>query len=660
MNFIEKAKIIFKSQEAKIILLISAIWLTGCIVMLIPGVRYCIILVGEFFLKRPLNHPIWHERLIVYDTIAIIFCICFFCVYVLYIKRSIFRSIFKSQKAKIFLLASAIWLVWCFGLLIPGVRYCIIMVGEFFLQRPLNHQIWHERFKLCGIWGIFQYICSLCIYLLYKNTKNGKISLRILTVFFISVYCLIFVIIIMYNASWTIGDDYMFVTTSAINKYGPFSPFYGFSSGRFFPLGLYHFNILLFIFRCLGINIGLPMKAHLLVLAFFYIISFLSLYFLFKKTDSIYNTKNPIINLFFACTFFALGTSFNDVFLIISSAEAVIIMLFSIFMYVYYKAIETDKVKYYVIALLAAVYCTYCKEPVFGVFIVIAVINHIFRYKKESIREKIFYYTLITNGILYITLYYFLSYRISNTFYGGTKSLSFQTMLLVFTKNPILIIMFLFGFIRLYFIIIKKEREHMYFDCLSFSGMAYAFAYFVLNMKNAYYFMPAIILFCPSLVYWIKYAYRKKHIYALTCFFILIPLYIYNIKQEMTGLNWIYWNREFYKPYITTLFSEYNDNKEFIWYEAETEYSDNRRWRRIVLNAFLNNLNMTEGKEFFTSKTDYDDNDYFKQDILFFYPVENYRRQPMPNKLKEILEINNFEVFYPYSYHNEVYIYRRN
>jgi hypothetical protein len=194
--------------------------------------------------------------------------------------------------------------------------------------------------------------------------------------------------------------------------------------------------------------------------------------------------------------------------------EAQEIMFFSIFMYMYYRALETDKKKYYIAALAAVVYNSYCKEPVFGAFLVVAVSNLLFGYKKQSKREKIFYMALVVNAVLFVVMYYLISFRNTAKFYseGRTTINGLRFIGSILSETPMLTVMMIFGLFRFGAVIIKKERYHLYYDNLLFAGISYAFAYILLHLNGSYYFLPSIILFLPSLVYWIKYLYNAKKI----------------------------------------------------------------------------------------------------------------------------------------------------
>jgi hypothetical protein len=221
----------------------------------------------------------------------------------------------------------------------------------------------------------------------------------------------------------------------------------------------------------------------------------------------------------------------------------------------------------------------------------------------------------------------------------------------IFGQNPALIIMFSFGIIRLYFILFKKDKDHLFYDSLLFAGIAYTFAYaVVLHLNAGYYFLPSIILFLPSLFYWIKYLFEIKRIYALFLLIILLFIYKNNLIQTVEQISGIYRYRQEFLPYITDLLSEHNNGKEFIWYESDNRLTDNtfyiavRNWRKYTENAFLNYLNKSENIDFFVV-TNSMEHTSMDRNILLFYPVDNDQYQPIPDNIATILQDNNFLLY---------------
>jgi hypothetical protein len=547
------------------------------------------------------------------------------------------------------LLFSLVYFAGSLLLFVPAFQRIIIMFGEFLARRPLNRPVWHDRFMVWPFQLAVLYVLFLIVFFsenmfvgdfLRKNKKCIS--------FFVIFFLLLGIFAIMFQANWTFGDDHQFLTTTAVNKYLLVRP----AGGRFFPLGLIHYNIPLFVFRILGINSGLPVEAHFLLVALFFSVSVVCLFLLFTRIEPVKGRVHPVFTLFFSFTFFLLGESFRCIFMSLIYPETPVVMLFSVFMLMYYRALETDKKRYYIAALLAAVYSSYCKEPVFGALLVVAASNHLFRYKNQSTRERVFHTALIANGILFIALYYFFSFRNATGFYNeGRVAVSGARFIIsILSKNPVLILMLIFALFRLGAVIIKKDKAHLYYDSLLFAGAAYSFAYVLLHLNGGHYFLPSIILFLPSLVYWVKYWYQTNKNCMLPVFGCIMLIYFCNIVGIAPGIPNTWKDRNEFIPYIATLHAEYKEGKKFIWYESDNMINDNtfyqeaRGWGKHTENAFLNYTNKSEGKEFFTVIKNRDEID-LNENVLFFYPLDNDQGQPMPSRLVEKLSASNFEVF---------------
>jgi len=560
-----------------------------------------------------------------------------------------------------FVCISVLLLAFCFSLFIPPIRNLIFRFVEILVHRPINHPYWHKVFIGIGIGGLVLCAFFLEFYLsIISQIIAGRIS-NIYAITFSLIFVFVFVFAIMYKANWFYIDQFSIIKATAVNKYFPkYSPG---NDGRFTPFGWIHYNLLLFVFRCLG-QYRTPVEAYYATMSIFFIVTFFCLYFLFiriepAKTECVYS----LVNCFFACTFIILGGDFFFIYSCLVSFETQVIMMFAVFMLMYHKALKTDKIRYYTIAFLSAIYTTYCKEPVFDVFLVIAFVNYLFRYNKSK-REKMFYIALLANGVLFMILYYFLSFKYkSGAIYGqGWVTIrGFEFLLSIITGNPVLIIMFCFGLIRLYFVIVRKERDFLFYDGLLFAGIAYTFPFFILHLNSGYYFLPSIILFLPSLVHWMKYFLGKKRAFAFALFFILLPVYLYNSGHTLMQIDHVRRRQQEYMPYITELLSDYKSGKKLIWYESDNGVTDDtlfmvvRNSKKGVDNDFLNYLNKSEGINFFVVERNMD-HITMNQNILFFYPQENDQWQPMPDEISKILQDNNFTL---YKFFNGTWTYKQ-
>jgi hypothetical protein len=553
-----------------------------------------------------------------------------------------------SEKGFVFLaFFSAAYLAGCLALLVPVFQDLALMSGEFLARHPLNRPLWRGKFNQWGFSAIVLYVLLFFVLFLENGHAKEKSGWKIY--FPVIIFVMLGVFTIMFRANWTFGDDHEYITTTVVNKYVPFHHYI--TGGRFDPLSHFHYNIPLFLFRLLGVNSGLPVEAHFALVGLFYSVSVMCLFFLFKRIEPVQGRSHPVFSAFFACTFFLFADPFAGVFMSLIYPETQGIMLFSVFMLMYYRALETGKKRYYIAAFIAAAYNSYCKEPVFGAFLVIAVFNLFFGYRKQSKREKAFYAALIANAVLFIALYYLISFRNAAGFYNegrvGLRGLRFIDSIL--ERTPMLRIIMIFGLFRLGAIVIKRDREHLYYDGLLFAGIAYTFAYMLLRLNAGYYFLPSVILFLPSLVYWVKHLYQTRKQYALPAFGFIMIIYFLNI-EAVPGILGTWRARGDFVPYISNLLSEYNQGKQFIWYESDNTVTGNtfyraaRGWRKHVENAFLNYKNGSEGKEFFTVSRDVNEIGAY-EDVLFFYPIDNDQNQPVPGNLLKALTDSGFELF---------------
>jgi hypothetical protein len=540
----------------------------------------------------------------------------------------------------VFLTISALWVAGCLLMLLPQVRSFAFGFGEFFLRQPLS-----ALREKTGRWAVECLAAYLLFFFVFFHKKlfTGVNSGKKLYFFAIAVSAGV-VFCIFHKINWTFGDDAEYITTTAINKYVPLKSPY-FELGRFFPFGHIHYNIPLFFLRLFGIQNGLPLTVHFILPALFHLTTVFCLYVLFRNIEPFKNENHKAFNVFFVCTWMLMAKSFPRIYMGLSYPEAQLIMLFTVFMLMYYRALATDKKRYFIAALFCAIYAAYCKEPAFGVFMIIALVNHIFRYRRETKNEKTFYVALMTNGVLFLALYYFLSFRNAvGTFNAGVgERLGFGFFYSIIRDNAVFVIMFPLCLVRLFYLVFKKDREHLYYDSLLFAGTGYSFAYVLLRMNFDYYFLPSIVLFLPSLVYWMKYFYQKKTVCAVFLIVFLFLIYMFNINSAANRIKYIWKERQEFMSYIADLYSQYQSGDKFMWYEYDDASEESaihkrvRDWRKRNLNAFLNYVNKSEGKDFFTAITNIDKLDS-ESNVLFFY--ETHR--PLPDTIKEALNDKHF------------------
>jgi len=548
----------------------------------------------------------------------------------------------------IFAILAAFWIAGWSLLFIPGMRMTLISLAEKVVRRPLNNLFWNEQllsFARSGsisllffILPFFAAALSLNGTRIISSTHEKRLCAGVLAALTAGV-----VMIIMYHANWLFGDDFCLVTTVAVNRYE--LPQTG--SGRFYPLGHIHDNLPLLILHLLGIQSGSTAWAQYAVIAGCYVLTVMCLWALFSRMKPFASRNNALFPALLVFLFPFTAGAFQLVFMELIFPETVVIMLLALFAFLYYKARETGRTGYYLIAFIVAAYCTYCKEPIFGFFLIIAAAHLLFNFKGQSTREKIFHLALIANGVLFAALYYVVVFKNTEHFYNEGR---FEGNILafiapLFIKNPVLILMFALGFVRLFFVTVKKDREHLYYDSLLFAGMGYVLAYFVLRMNATYYSTPAVIAALPAFAYWSAQWFETARTRA---WLLLVPLLIVcslNFSFDIFAVKKTFRDRDHFMPYINGLLSEHNSGKTFLWYESDNGYTGNtfyqvgRSWCKIVENSFLNFANKTEGKEFFVTIRSVE---HLGGNDVFFYPKANDQYQPMPESLARFLAESGF------------------
>lgn len=395
----------------------------------------------------------------------------------------------------------------------------------------------------------------------YIKTKGGYwTSIALIMVF--SYY-------ILKNANWVWGDDVIFITGSAIgqNNWIPMG------AGRFFPLNFQEFNLLKYI---PGGN--LPVSHYIISAAIFIGAMILILRFMCE----VLNTYFPTISYkswvgFFSILMLAFAPDVIWMYQDIIFPERNVILCYALFMLLYFKGIETNKLSYYCWAGLVAVISFFYKEPVFGTYIVIALVPFIFNYRQVGKGHKLFS-VIIGLGVLgYLLSYYFLVYVKSTSFYNsGRVFLSFDEFLLsIFNAHKFFMLLILLGLYRAYKIIIQRETKYLFMDSLLFAGLAYFVAFILLNLNARYYFTPVYVLTIPSLCLCLISVWQKQKYMFWGLVIILGYICINNYRTVQINVMENQYHRQEDMKMINYLAQAVENGKELLWYQEINKKPEN-------------------------------------------------------------------------------------
>lgn len=311
-----------------------------------------------------------------------------------------------------------------------------------------------------------------------------------LSYLFVSLALLAICSIILWDANWVFemfwADDYQFVSTTAIGR--PSHAWTG--AGRFWPLGLCDYCLLLLI------PYGTTVTAHFIYNCVTMIVASLFFFEFLKRIVG----ENSYIPAFCMLALFATS-SFVLIHMACIYPEREMFLMLSVFLFFYWKASnESDNLRDYVVAFVAATYTTYLKEPVFGMWVIFACTNLIFG--KLSLRCRKFNYALIINSFVWLSIYTYRTLFRDRTFLNAAEgyasvssgiSVTSSGFCSFFNQEPFLYVLLIIAIARVY-AIPRKKSEYNFCDALLFAGIGYASAYVMLNLKCNHYCFPTVVL----------------------------------------------------------------------------------------------------------------------------------------------------------------------
>jgi len=431
----------------------------------------------------------------------------------------------------------------------------------------------------------------------------------------LSIVVIVLTFFVVYKANWLFGDQAEWLRTTAISKIEEFSHHIIPAEGRFCPLCHFSYNILIYI------PFGYTATAHYILNAVSFIIFVIAFIFLLNKIVIV--GHNSILNIWIVvCTMLFLIQRIYPVFLDVIFPERIVVTLLAVFMFFTWKFYKTNKWNYGIIALLCAVYMVYCKEPLFGALLVFAITNLVLNWKNLSSNNRIFQWILVVNSLIFVILYYFFVYRgIVSPYTGnhGENNWINMSLRMIWGQKIVILAIILF-FFRIYAIFFIKIRDSLFYDGLLFAGLAYFGACLVLKLNYTYYYLPAVILITPSIVYWLIHYLKPFGAFGLMAFFALfypvkLPTIIRDNQQK----------RKDTYPTIEHIANYVPAGYQLVWYEAkssEKHFWNNelRDWKKSSLQAYLAYILKDEKFKFVTVNSLLESKNHKS---LILYPLEN-------------------------------------
>jgi hypothetical protein len=266
--------------------------------------------------------------------------------------------------------------------------------------------------------------------------------------------------------------------------------------------------------------------------------------------------------------------------------------LLSVFMLCFWNGKKNQSTTCYVLAFLAAVYSTYMKEPVFGMIAIIALTHLIFGYKKLTEKDKLFHHALLINSLIYLIIY--VCVWLCNPpmdLYNDSCVFSFHILKRLLKNERILGLLCLLCLVRLYFFLIRGDRDHLFWDSLLFAATGYFCAFVCLRLVRAnYYFFLSAVLALPSFAHWTSHFWKKNRVVAVGIMLLAVVSVHKSAVASITGTRELWRCRQTNMVDIREIVRQYQNGAEIIW----SEESGGDSW---VYYAFENFVEYCLGKK---------------------------------------------------------------
>jgi hypothetical protein len=318
-----------------------------------------------------------------------------------------------------------------------------------------------------------------------KVASNSQASISWTPLLF-WIFLLLYSSFILYRPHFGLIDDARVLETYLAGK--PLPPYITPSDGRFAPLQGEDYVVLLFL--------------HPTALSFFAInaLELVVIGWLFVGQGSLAlgGRRSALPYAFAACVMLTPG--FIEVWLRLFVPERTEIVLFSLLFICFLKFHNSQKGRYALPCLIAAIMALCCKETA---FILVGGIGlfHLCLNRSSTFKSRSLDIVLIALSAIWLTFYYCFIYRFHGpTLYSASSGKPLYAVLHTLASNTlhdpwIIVCLFLLLFFRFHSII-QNHKINPIFDSVLLSCFFFYFAYFLLRMSNIYYLLP-LYVFVP-------------------------------------------------------------------------------------------------------------------------------------------------------------------
>ncbi|MCQ2336015.1 MAG: hypothetical protein MJ010_02395 [Paludibacteraceae bacterium] len=410
---------------------------------------------------------------------------------------------------------------------------------------------------------------------------NKEYVVKYVSLILLAIVTAICAFFIIYNAQWQIGDDAFVIKGIGFGDY--FSPNVAIrpSEGRFYPTSYLGYNLLAFI--CQG-NIT-PTAVYIYHACFFLMMVVSAMIFFIM----IQNSKKSI---------YLYPIAVLAVFVIIARRYALFANCFStgwfgsglsfVMLICLYQFIQTKKSVYAIIYFLYTVYSTYSTEKAFIFPLVLGLLGLILLRKQNTKKEKIFYWALIADALIFLIIYFFCVFLKTENSYDGAHGSGvgfWENVGYIIYAQKIFWVAIPLMFFRLWEIF-KNHKECTIFDVLLLCAAAQVCGNFILKLNWVSYYTGSAIMCLCCIVYFFNEYFNPKWtcllIALLACFYCRkIPTDIININNDRTDA----------KAFVDAVVKKAQNGNSIYFFNPETQKSDfdvtQRLWLYDALQIYI-------------------------------------------------------------------------
>lgn len=377
---------------------------------------------------------------------------------------------------------------------------------------------------------------------------------------FVAILTGILAFFVIYNAEWIIGDDAIVIKHTGWGHFFSPADMVVPTIGRFYPLAYVIYNILP-IFQLYSVNAHFAL--HTLVFIFFSAVSFWAAYKAIDAKQLIWQDYVLVLSAGLVCIARAY-CNFLDAYSTIW-VDYTLVMIWALCSYYVHK---NQSLSAMIVGLLSVTWLTYCLETNFVFPLVYGIIGLFFMWRNSTKLEKVYHWSLVGVGLIFLLLYFFICFLYIEEAYDGAHgsevTIIGNAIKMFIAQKVLWIVLFLVCW-RAYCIIVKKDKFE-FWDTMLLTGCAYCCGCAVMKLNWILYYSLASLFMVPAIVY-----YLHKYLGSKLAWVIMLSLALFSFRKIPGYIKQSQEDRKETAETIEILVNQYRNGNTLYWYAPEDD-----------------------------------------------------------------------------------------